>query len=262
MSLQDEETDCHWCVGLRQQLMSTGEEFVQRDEVAKWFTHLGSVDGNHVVVHPAVNHVIALWSYRLCDFTFVVRENQVHSSSVNIEVFTQVFASHSGTFGVPSGETVAPWRRPAHDMFRLCLFPKGEVGGIAFFALSVEVTGGIQYVVQITSGKFSVVVIFIVFGYIEVDGAFAFIGVSGIQNLLYQLDLFNDMSWSMWLNAWRKYIQRFHCFMIAVQEILNNLHWFQLFQTCFLGDLVFSVIGIVFQMTYVGNISYVAYFIS
>ena len=50
--------------------------------------------------------------------------------------------------------------------------------------------------------------------------------------------------------------------MIAVQEILNNLHWFQLFQTCFLGNLVFSVIGIVFQMTYVGNISYVAYFIS
>ena len=143
MSLQDEETDCHWCIGLRQQLMSTGEEFVQSDEVAKWFTHLGSVDGNHVVVHPVVNHVIALWSYRLCDFTFVVRENQVHSSSVNIEVFTQVFASHSSTFGVPSGETVAPWRRPAHDMFRLCLFPKGEVGGIAFFALSVEVTGGI-----------------------------------------------------------------------------------------------------------------------
>mgnify|MGYP007028392566 FL=1 len=79
-------------------------------------------------------------------------------------------------------------------MFRLCLFPKGEVGGIAFFALSVEVTGGIQYVVQITSGKFSVMVIFVVFGYIEINGAFAFIGVSGIQNLLYQLDLFNDMS--------------------------------------------------------------------
>ena len=69
--------------------------------------------------------------------------HQVHSSSVNIEVLTQVFASHSGTFGVPSGEAVAPWRRPAHDMFRLCLFPKGEVGRIAFFALSVEVTGGI-----------------------------------------------------------------------------------------------------------------------
>ena len=57
-------------------------------------------------------------------------------------------------------------------MFRLCLFPKGEIGGIAVFALSVEVTGGIQYVVQITSGKFSVMVIFVVFGYIELNGAF------------------------------------------------------------------------------------------
>ena len=29
------ETDCHWCVGLCQQLMSTVEEFVQSDEVAE-----------------------------------------------------------------------------------------------------------------------------------------------------------------------------------------------------------------------------------
>ena len=86
---------------------------------------------------------------RLCDLTFMMREDQVHSSSVNIEVLAQILASHGGTFGMPSGETVAPWRRPAHDVFRLRFFPEGEVGGITFFALSIEVAGGIQYVVQV-----------------------------------------------------------------------------------------------------------------
>ena len=89
---------------------------------------------------------------------------------MNIEVFTQVFTSHSGTFGVPSGETVAPWRRPAHDMLGLRFLPKGKVGGIALFALSVQFTGRIQYIVQIAAGKPSVMVVFVVLGYIEIYG--------------------------------------------------------------------------------------------
>ena len=66
----------------------------------------------------------------------------------------------------------------------------------------------------------------------------------------------------MRLNAWRKYIQCFHCFVVTVQEILDNLHWFQLFQACLFGNLVFTIVCIMFQMAYVGNIAYVSYFIS
>jgi len=192
----------------------------------------------------------------------MMRENQVHSSAVNVEVLTQIFASHSGTFGMPAGETVAPRRGPAHDMFRLRLFPEGEIGGITLFTLSVKVAGGVQYIIQIASGKFSVVMILVIFGYIEIDGAFTFVSISGVQNLLYQLDLFDDMARSMRFDTWREHVEGFHCFMVAVQIVLNDFHWFQFFQTGFLGNFVFSFVGIMFQMTYVSDIAYITYFIS
>ena len=60
MGLQDEEADCHWSIGLGQQLMCAIEELIQCDEVAERFTHFRSVNGNHVVMHPVVNHIVAL----------------------------------------------------------------------------------------------------------------------------------------------------------------------------------------------------------
>ena len=87
-------------------------------------------------------------------------------------------------------------------MLRWCFLPEGEIGRIAFFALSVEVAGCIQYVVEVATGKFSVVIILVIFGYVEVNRAFAFVSVSGVQNLLYQLNLFDDMSRSMRFDAW------------------------------------------------------------
>ena len=50
--------------------------------------------------------------------------------------------------------------------------------------------------------------------------------------------------------------------MVTVQVILYHFHWFQFFQACLFGDFVFTVIGIVFQMAYVGDIAHVAHFIS
>ena len=73
-------------------------------------------------------------------------------------------------------------------MLGLRFLPKGKVGGIALFALSVQFTGRIQYIVQIAAGKPSVMVVFVVLGYIEIYGTFAFISVTGIENLLYQFD--------------------------------------------------------------------------
>ena len=60
----------------------------------------------------------------------------------------------------------------------------------------------VQYVVEVATGKFSVVIILVIFGYVEVNRAFAFVSVSGVQNLLYQLNLFDDMSRSMRFDAW------------------------------------------------------------
>lgn len=89
-------------------------------------------------------------------------------------------------------------------------------------------------------------IILVIFSYVKVDGTFAFVSVSGVQNLLYELDLFDNVTRSVRFDAGRKYIQCFHCLMIAVQVILNDFHRLQFFETGFLGNLIFSFVGIVF----------------
>ena len=46
------------------------------------------------------------------------------------------------------------------------------------FFLAVQFAGGVQYIIQVTSGQFAVMMVFVVFGYIKVNGAFAFVSVA------------------------------------------------------------------------------------
>ena len=78
---------------------------------------------------------------------------------------------------MPAGETVAPRRGPAHDMFGLGAFPQSEVGWIMLFFLSVQFAGRIEYIIQIASRKYAVMMVFVVFRYIEVHRALAFVGI-------------------------------------------------------------------------------------
>ena len=66
----------------------------------------------------------------------------------------------------------------------------------------------------------------------------------------------------MWLNAGGKYVQCLHGFMIPVQVVLHYFHGFQLFQTGFLGNLIFAFICVMFQVAYVGNVTHVSHFIT
>ena len=83
--------------------MVATEELWQRDEVAERFAHLLSVDGNHVVVEPVSHHLVTLTGHSLGDLTLVMWENQVHTTTVNVEVSTQVFLTHRSALAVPSG---------------------------------------------------------------------------------------------------------------------------------------------------------------
>ena len=104
--------------------------------------------------------------------------------------------------------------------------------------------------------------IFIILLNIEVYRTLAFISISVIQDFLYQINLFDNMTGSMWFDAGRQYVQCVHRLMIPVQIILNHFHRLQLFQACFLSDLVFSTVGIMLQVTNIRNITYITYFIS
>ena len=50
--------------------------------------------------------------------------------------------------------------------------------------------------------------------------------------------------------------------MVAVDVVLRYFHRLQLLQSCFLGYFVFSVVSIVLQMAYIGDVAYIAYLIS
>ena len=98
--------------------MIASEELLQGDEVTQALTHLLTVDGNHIVVHPVMNHLVALRSHSLRNLALVVRENQIHTATVNIKVAAQILSAHCSTLAVPSWETITPRTRPAHDMLR------------------------------------------------------------------------------------------------------------------------------------------------
>ena len=198
----------------------------------------------------------------MCNFTFVVREDKVHAAAMYVEVLAEVFFCPWPYILRASRETVAPWAGPAHDMFGLRTFPEGEVGRVMLFALSVQLAGGVEHIVQIAAGEFAVMVVFIVFGHVEVDGTFTLVGISVLHDFLHECYLLNDMAAGMRLDAGRKDVQRVHCLVVTVDVVLCHLHRFELFQTGFLGYLVFAVVGIMFQMPHIGDIAHVAYFVA
>lgn len=93
---------------------------------------------------------------------------------------------------------------------------------------------------------------------IEVNGAIDFVGKSAGDKLLHDLDLFDDVTGGRRFDARWKDVELTHYRMEVFGVSFDDLHWFELFEACFLGDLVFAVIGIVLQVAdicYVANIA-------
>ena len=151
MGREDEETDGHGRISLLQAVVLTLEELLECDKVAERLAHLLAVDGDHVVVHPVVNHLVALRCHGLRNLTFVVGENQVHATSVDVEVGAQVLAAHGGALTVPSREAVAPWRGPSHDVLGLRLLPKGEVGLVVLLRRAGQVAALVDDVLEVAA---------------------------------------------------------------------------------------------------------------
>ena len=76
MCRDHEEADGHGRISLVETGVGAFEELLQRDEVAQTLAHLLSVDGEHVVVHPVVYHLVAWLCHSLCYLAFVMREDE------------------------------------------------------------------------------------------------------------------------------------------------------------------------------------------
>ena len=128
--------------------------------------------------------------------------------------------------------------------------------------LSVELAGSVKHIVKVTSRQDAVVMFLVVFIYIEVNRAFAFVSESVVEDFLYQLNLLYDMTRCVRLDAGRKHVERSHGVVVADGVVLHHFHRFQLLQTGFLSDFVFAFVSVVFQVAYIGNVTNVAHFIS
>src|SRR5674476_1263701 len=102
--------------------MSSGKEFIKRDKISKRLTHLLTIDRYQVIVHPVGNRLVSKTRHTLGDLCLVMREKQVKPSSMNIKLFSEVYCTHSRTFGVPAGKTFTPGRRRMHNVLRFRFF--------------------------------------------------------------------------------------------------------------------------------------------
>ena len=128
--------------------MLTREELFESDEVTQRLSHLLSVDGYHVVVHPVVHHLVTLRCHSLCYLALMMREDKIHPTSVNVEMAAQILASHCCALTMPPWKSIAPRAWPPHYVLGLRFFPQGEVGLIVLFPHTVERSRCIESVLQ------------------------------------------------------------------------------------------------------------------
>ncbi len=262
MCREDEEADGHRRERLLERLVVAGEELLERDEIAERLAHLLSVDGYHVVVHPVLHHLVALTCHCLCDLALVMREYKVHATSVDVEMVAKILASHGGTLAVPSGETVAPRTWPAHNVLGRCLLPKGEIHLVALLSHSVKLAAGVDDVVEIAAREDAILMVLIVFLDIEIHRPVALVGVSVGDDLLHQLLLLDDVSRGVGLDARGKHVERLHGMMVAVGVVLRYLHWLQLLESRLLLNLVIALVGVVLEVSDIGDVTHIAHLVS
>ena len=208
--------------------MTAREKLIERDEIIVALAHFLAGNGDHVVVHPIVHHGMSLRGLRLCDFTLMVWEHQVHTSTVNVKFFAKIFAPHGCALAVPARKSVAPWRGPTHDMSWAGFLPKCEIHLVAFFAHTIEFAASIADFLEVAAGENAIFIVFVVLHHVEIDRTIAFVGIASGNDLLHQFDLLDDVSRGMRLDGGRKHIELCHGSIKTIGIILGYLHRFEL----------------------------------
>ena len=147
-------------------------------------------------------------------------------------------------------------------MLGLCTLPQGEIGRVALLVLAVELTCGVEDIVKIATREDTVFMRLVILGNIEIYRALALIGKAVVENLLDKLNLLDDVTRRMWLDAWRQHIEGVHHLVIVKCILLHYLHRLNLLKTCLLCNLVLALIGIVFEVTDIGDVTHVTHLVA
>ncbi len=106
------------------------QQVAHRAEVAQGLGHFLAVDIQERVVHPVAHVIAAMGAAALGNLVFVVRENQVAATAVDIDGLAKVGPDHGGALQVPARPAAPPGAVPARFIGRRG-FPQHEIPGMA-----------------------------------------------------------------------------------------------------------------------------------
>ena len=141
----------------------SGVGFLERiadcPEVAKRLAHLffGAVitlDAQRARMHPDVGKGSVVGALALRNLVFVVREDQIRTTTVDVESLAQIVAAHGRAFDVPTRATLTPLRVPGR-FARFCGFPKHEVQRIALGLRHFD-AGTCAHFIGLTPGELAI----------------------------------------------------------------------------------------------------------
>ena len=130
------------------------EHVAHGEEVAERFAHFLVVDLHEAVVQPVVDVLVAAGAFALRDFAFVVREFEVHTAAVDVEMFAERGSAHHRAFDMPAGAALAPGAVPT-GFAGLRRFPQHEIERVVFRFVHRDAFTSAQ-VVQAAVGEFAV----------------------------------------------------------------------------------------------------------
>ena len=93
-------------------VVSSIEEIAKGEEIAFGLRHLFPFDQQMLSMNPEADERMPCRGLALSDLVFVMRENIVNASAVNIEHFAQMLHGHRGALEMPPRTTGAKRRVP------------------------------------------------------------------------------------------------------------------------------------------------------
>ena len=87
------------------------------EEIAQGFGHLAVINVQESIVHPVFCKRLVIGCLGLCDLIFMMREDQILSAGMNIDLFAEITLTHDGALDVPAGTSLAPAGIPVRLAF-------------------------------------------------------------------------------------------------------------------------------------------------
>ena len=78
-------------------------------EVPKRFGHFAVINIQKAVVQPVFGKIFSVGSLTLCNLIFVMREDQILSTGMNVNLLSQILFGHFRALDVPSRTPFTPW---------------------------------------------------------------------------------------------------------------------------------------------------------